>query len=75
MDLYTDIVNTCKFQDVVDICRTIQWDLCEKVSPKPGLEIIREYYKSVDETYLAVGFVRNNYRKKYVSDEYKYNLV
>ncbi|XP_052702141.1 complement C1q tumor necrosis factor-related protein 7-like [Crassostrea angulata] len=39
---------------------TIQCGLCDKVSPKPGLKLFREDYKSVEETCLAVGFVRNN---------------
>uniref|UniRef100_A0A8W8HXK8 C1q domain-containing protein n=1 Tax=Magallana gigas TaxID=29159 RepID=A0A8W8HXK8_MAGGI len=42
---------------------TIQCGLCEKVSPKPGLKFFREDYKSVEETCLAVGFVKNNCRK------------
>nr|XP_034325204.1 complement C1q tumor necrosis factor-related protein 6-like [Crassostrea gigas] len=39
---------------------TIQCGWCDKVSPKPGLELFREDYKSVEETCLAVGFVKNN---------------
>lgn len=39
---------------------TIQCGWCDKVSPKPGLELFREDYKSVKETCLAVGFVKNN---------------
>nr|XP_034325206.1 uncharacterized protein LOC105348818 isoform X2 [Crassostrea gigas] len=41
---------------------TVQCGLCDKVSPKPGLKLFREDYKSVEETCLAVGFVRNNCR-------------
>lgn len=62
--MYTDNVDTCKFQDVLFLFAvlmvTIQWNLCEKMSPKPGLKLFREDYKSVEETCLAVGFVRNN---------------
>lgn len=39
---------------------TVQCGWCDKVSPKPGLELFREDYKSVEETCLAVGFVKNN---------------
>lgn len=43
---------------------TIQCGLCEKVSPKPGLKIFREDYKSIDATCLAVWFVvRGSSRK------------
>ncbi|XP_052701490.1 complement C1q tumor necrosis factor-related protein 2-like isoform X2 [Crassostrea angulata] len=38
---------------------TIQCGLCDKVSP---LKLFREDYKSVEETCLAVGFIRNNCR-------------
>eukprot|EP00105_Crassostrea_gigas_P033955 XP_019918103.1 PREDICTED: complement C1q tumor necrosis factor-related protein 2-like [Crassostrea gigas] len=41
---------------------TIQCGFCDKVSPKRGLKLFREDYKSVEETCLAVGFVRNNCR-------------
>eukprot|EP00105_Crassostrea_gigas_P021364 XP_011440469.1 PREDICTED: collagen alpha-2(VIII) chain [Crassostrea gigas] len=41
---------------------TIYNGLCEKVSPKPGLKLFREDYKSVEETCLAVGFIRSNCR-------------
>nr|XP_034325203.1 collagen alpha-2(VIII) chain [Crassostrea gigas] len=41
---------------------TIHNGLCEKVSTKPGLKLFREDYKSVEETCLAVGFIRNNCR-------------
>uniref|UniRef100_K1RWF3 Uncharacterized protein n=1 Tax=Magallana gigas TaxID=29159 RepID=K1RWF3_MAGGI len=33
------------------------------MSPKPGLKLFREDYKSVEETCEAVGFVRDNCRK------------
>uniref|UniRef100_A0A8W8HYI1 C1q domain-containing protein n=1 Tax=Magallana gigas TaxID=29159 RepID=A0A8W8HYI1_MAGGI len=39
---------------------TIECGLCDNVSPKPGLKLFREDYKSVEETCLAVGFVRNS---------------
>uniref|UniRef100_A0A8W8NM37 C1q domain-containing protein n=1 Tax=Magallana gigas TaxID=29159 RepID=A0A8W8NM37_MAGGI len=35
---------------------------CDKVSPKPGLKLFREDYKSVQETCIAVGFVKNSCR-------------
>lgn len=41
---------------------TIQCGSCEKVTPNPGLKLFKEDYKSVEETCLAVGFVRNNCR-------------
>lgn len=41
---------------------TIQCGWCEKVSAKPSLKLFREDLKSVEETCLAVGFVRNNCR-------------
>lgn len=44
----------------VTLMITIQCRWGDKVSPKPGLELFREDYKSVEETCLAVGFVRNN---------------
>lgn len=43
---------------------TMHCGLGEKVSPKPGLKFFREDYKSVEETCLAVGFVRNNCRNE-----------
>lgn len=39
---------------------TVHWGSCEKASPKPGLKLFREDYKSVEETCLAVGFVRDD---------------
>lgn len=57
-------LSSVKFQNVYHIfvafLLTMHLGLCEKVSPKPGLKLFREDYKSVEETCLAVGFVRNN---------------
>lgn len=39
---------------------SINWGQSEKVSPKPGLKLFREDYKSVQETCFAVGFVKNS---------------
>lgn len=39
---------------------SVFWAQCEKVSPKPGLKLFREDYKSVQETCIAVGFVKNS---------------
>uniref|UniRef100_A0A8W8NXF8 C1q domain-containing protein n=1 Tax=Magallana gigas TaxID=29159 RepID=A0A8W8NXF8_MAGGI len=41
---------------------SVFWAQCEKVSPKPGLKLFREDYKSVQETCIAVGFVKNSCR-------------
>uniref|UniRef100_A0A8W8P0L0 C1q domain-containing protein n=1 Tax=Magallana gigas TaxID=29159 RepID=A0A8W8P0L0_MAGGI len=38
---------------------SVFWAQCEKVSPKPGLKLFREDYKSVQETCFAVGFVKS----------------
>lgn len=46
------------FLAIVILSLSIQWGQCDKVSPKPGLKIFREDYKSVEETCFAVGFVR-----------------
>lgn len=35
---------------------------CENVSPTPGLKSFRQDYKNIEETCLAVGFVKNNCR-------------
>ncbi|XP_052717940.1 cerebellin-3-like isoform X2 [Crassostrea angulata] len=48
------------FMTCVALLLTVYWGSCEKVSPKPGLKLFREDYKSVEETCLAVGFVRND---------------
>nr|XP_034318470.1 C1q-related factor-like [Crassostrea gigas] len=39
---------------------SVFWAQCEKESPKPGLKLFREDYKSVQETCIAVGFVKNS---------------
>uniref|UniRef100_A0A8W8NW07 C1q domain-containing protein n=1 Tax=Magallana gigas TaxID=29159 RepID=A0A8W8NW07_MAGGI len=39
---------------------SVFWAQCEKVSQKPGLKLFREDYKSVQETCIAVGFVKNS---------------
>lgn len=49
------------FLAIVILSLSIQWGQCDKVSPKPGLKIFREDYKSVEETCFAVGFVRNEH--------------
>lgn len=52
------------FLAIVILSLSIQWGQCDKVSPKPGLQIFREDYKSVEETCFAVGFVRKNCRNE-----------
>lgn len=41
---------------------SVYWGECDKVSPKPGLKLFQEDYKSVEETCIAVGFVKNRCR-------------
>lgn len=41
---------------------SVFWAQCEKVSPRPGFKLFREDYKSVQETCIAVGFVKNSCR-------------
>lgn len=52
------------FLAIIILSLSIQWGQCDKVSPKPGLKIFREDYKSVEETCFAVGFVRKNCRNE-----------
>lgn len=52
------------FLAIVILSLSIQSGQCDKVSPKPGLTIFREDYKSVEETCFAVGFVRKNCRNE-----------
>lgn len=41
---------------------SVFWETCDKVSPKPGLKLFQDDYKSVEETCIAVGFVKNSCR-------------
>lgn len=37
---------------------SVFWGTCDKMSPKPGLKLFQDDYKSVEETCIAVGFVK-----------------
>lgn len=41
---------------------SVFWGTCDKMSPKPGLKLFQDDYKSVEETCIAVGFVKNSCR-------------
>lgn len=37
---------------------SVFWGTCDKMSPKLGLKLFQDDYKSVEETCIAVGFVK-----------------
>nr|XP_034304553.1 collagen alpha-2(VIII) chain-like isoform X2 [Crassostrea gigas] len=48
---------------------------CENVSPTPGLKSFRQDYKNIEETCLAVGFVKNNCRNDSKTSKTNYQMV